>query len=937
MEPSAGFACVSRGEGDQCDWTGASPQFIKPKGQVAREHQQSRQGNPARLRIQQDFQALDSRVEYLLDLVKQHTPSNAATTKPEIVPVTNYHIDDIATQLSRFTLNQAIPQLPADRPLANPNSQISIKEVEEYVEEEERKVKPVAPFTFNIGSGTTSACSNKQQNPIISTSSSHSLSSTTTSPILQGLLGIGKGPSTFEGIMAELPTSNQIKACLEQFEYHRAWMHRILHRPTFWKQVYEQIARNFSYRDEREQAHWLAILFSVCGLGLFNNVVQSPADLVRYQLPTSVQAQRALALRWCRAATSCLEIANFDSAPSLDSVAAMAILAQLPLYTSDGETLGLALDFIGKAIDLAMKLDLHIDPDLHPIHQHSSALEKQNRRRLMVALLCQHYKMGGLLCQERGLRPLEQFSGLELPLDQYDEDFDLTDGHLKVPRAPGSTHTVMTGVRCRFQVSRIWQEIGILFSNASEPPTHEKVLSIHRRLKELEAEWPDSIQTRFNPATCSFTPPFKPLPTSSPGRQVLLIDRLGCFAVFAAAMVRLHRGFLMQVDGAPTEDIKMHREQVYYYGRAMLAIQRAELFPLDNVPIQFFVLSSTISLAVYCLTNNSDEEDDKCEIVVKELEKVKNVLRRCTAMSSILRRTYAVLNFALYKWAKIRNRDTPVDSGRSQKRLKSAGNSSDSGSSHLQEGTTTLPHQSNLTNDTLPTATHNPPNDGTATSPDDSRCMENLLRSLLNDHMWPDAFELNHDLPRHAEPTSMMSNSEGLPGMMTQSFDFSRPFPLHGSSGEQATGPSGTSGHRSDGSSSITYGLPTPPSAPNAILSCMFNDQELQTSPSSITHASATSFPFGPPCFDNNHAVPPPASGFSHEHYLHHDQQQQQQQPLVPSSRNLSASLDAPPDPPHLNRHFIVSNSFPANHVPPAPSAYHLSSQFNLPVNRTTS
>lgn len=246
MEPSAGFACVSRGEGDQCDWTGASPQFIKPKGQVAREHQQNRQGNPARLRIQQDFQALDTRVEYLLDLVKQHTPSDAAITKPEIVPVTNYHIDDIATQLSRFTLNQAIPQLPADRPLANPNSQISIKEVfsisplcqtglligfffffsltqvEEYVEEEERKVKPVAPFTFNIGSGTTSAGSNKQQNPIISTSNPSS--STTTSPILQGLLGIGKGPSTFEGIMAELPTSNQIKACLEQFEYHRAWM-----------------------------------------------------------------------------------------------------------------------------------------------------------------------------------------------------------------------------------------------------------------------------------------------------------------------------------------------------------------------------------------------------------------------------------------------------------------------------------------------------------------------------------------------------------------------------------------------------------------------------------------------------------------------------------------------------------------------------------------
>lgn len=200
----------------------------------------------------------------------------------------------------------------------------------------------------------------------------------------------------------------------------------------------------------------------------------------------------------------------------------------------------------------------------------------------MVALLCQHYKMGGLLCQEHGLRPLEQFSGLELPLDQFDEDFDLIDGHLKIPRAPGSTHTIMTGVRCRFQVSRIWQEIGILFSNSAEPPTHERVLDIHKRLKEVESDWPETIQTQFNPATCSFTPPFALQPDSSPGRQVLVIDRLGCFAVFAAAMVRLHRGFLMEVDGAPTEDIKMHREQVYYYGRAMLAIHRAELFPLDN-------------------------------------------------------------------------------------------------------------------------------------------------------------------------------------------------------------------------------------------------------------------------------------------------------------------------------------------------------------------
>jgi hypothetical protein len=87
--------------------------------------------------------------------------------------------------------------------------------VEEYAEEEERKSKPSA-FTFNIGSGSLA----NTPGPI----KHNHVSSSATSPVLQGLLGIGKGPTTFEGIMAELPKCIQIKACLEQFEYHRAWM-----------------------------------------------------------------------------------------------------------------------------------------------------------------------------------------------------------------------------------------------------------------------------------------------------------------------------------------------------------------------------------------------------------------------------------------------------------------------------------------------------------------------------------------------------------------------------------------------------------------------------------------------------------------------------------------------------------------------------------------
>ncbi|EFP86345.2 uncharacterized protein PGTG_12301 [Puccinia graminis f. sp. tritici CRL 75-36-700-3] len=896
------FACVSRGEGDQCDWTGASPQFIKPKGQIHRDHFLSRQENPARLRIHQDLQALDTRLEYLTDLVKQHAPSSAsAVNKPETVPVTNYHVDDIATQLSRFTLNQAIPQFPPERPLTNPNAQISIKEVEQYVEEEERKAKPV---TFNIGSGNPLTTPDPNKENLVSSSA--------TSPVLQGLLGIGKGPSSFEGIMAELPKCVQIKACLEQFEYHRAWMHRILHRPAFWDQVYVQIKHNFSYTDQRAQAHWLAILFSVCGLGLFNNVVQSEAALKAYELPTSVKAQRALALRWCRAATSCLEVGNFEEAPSVDSICAMAILAQLPLYTSNGETLGLALDFIAKAIDLSVKLDLHIDPDSHPTHQHSTDLVKQNRRRLMVALLCQHYKMGGLLCQEHGLRPLEQFSGLQLPLDQFDEDYDLANGQLKVPRAPGSTHTIMTGVRCRFQVSRIWQEIGIMFSNPADPPTHERVLDIHRKLKEVESKWPETIQTQFNPATCSFTPPFKLLPTSSPGRQVLLIDRLGCFAVFAAAMVRLHRGFLMEVDGAPIEDIKMHREQVYYYGRAMLAIHRAELFPLDNVPIQFFVLSSTISLAVYCLTNNLNDEEDKCQIVATELRKVKNVLRRCTAMSSILRRTYAVLDFALNKWEWMQNRTTPVDGG-ARKRGKTN-----------PEANQQLPDLANF-NQNRPDdrSTANPPEgnsfegltNGEHTS-EESRDDDSLYRIFLQDLPLTDYLDFNHDLQHKSEPVATFAtlpNFHGVP----QSFDFGNLSQLHSLDTTAATTSTThtSNGTKSDGSS-VTY-LSTPSSSTNPLLASMFNDQELNSSPTSLNPA-ATTFPFGV-SFDKPQNTAP---SFAELPYA------ATHQPAINSCNasssvpvNVDSSLDA-----SFTHNQLAGHNF-------STAGYNLSNQFNLPVN----
>ncbi|KAI7943835.1 hypothetical protein MJO28_011363 [Puccinia striiformis f. sp. tritici] len=65
----------------------------------------------------------------------------------------------------------------------------------------------------------------------------------------------------------------------------------------------------------------------------------------------------------------------------------------------------------------------------------------------------------------------------------------------------------------------------------------------------------------------------------------------------------------------------------------------------------------------------------KQEIIVHRLTKI-NILgqinRKQTAMSSILRRAYAVLDLALNKWARMKNRTMPVDGGpRKRARLNS--------------------------------------------------------------------------------------------------------------------------------------------------------------------------------------------------------------------------------------------------------------------------
>jgi hypothetical protein len=110
-------------------------------------------------------------------------------------------------------------------------------------------------------------------------------------------------------------------------------------------------------------------------------------------------------------------------------------------------------------------------------------------------------------------------------------------------------------------------------------------------------------------------------------------------------------------------------------------------------------------------------------------------------MSSILRRTYAVLDFALNKWEWMQNRTTPVDGG-PRKRGKTN-----------PEVNQQLPDLANFNqNQSDNQSTVNPPEEssfegltnGEHTS-EESRHQDNLFRIFLQDHLWADYVDFNHD------------------------------------------------------------------------------------------------------------------------------------------------------------------------------------------------
>ncbi|KAH9811590.1 hypothetical protein DFH28DRAFT_1084860 [Melampsora americana] len=126
-------------------------------------------------------------------------------------------------------------------------------------------------------------------------------------------------PLIYPTLLKKIPTPIQVSQCLEGYERTCAWLHRILHWPTFWNEVDERIVQRsnsieklVNSSDGHSALHWLAILFATCGLGLYSDELNRE-KCGESHLPVGEASQQKVARMWLQCSTSALILGGKSS------------------------------------------------------------------------------------------------------------------------------------------------------------------------------------------------------------------------------------------------------------------------------------------------------------------------------------------------------------------------------------------------------------------------------------------------------------------------------------------------------------------------------------------------------------------------------------------------------------------------------------------------
>ncbi|KAI8454498.1 hypothetical protein BY996DRAFT_6413844 [Phakopsora pachyrhizi] len=339
-------------------------------------------------------------------------------------------------------------------------------------------------------------------------------------------------------LQCNIPDLKKALLYLDSYERSCGWIHRLLHLSSFRNQATLHLSsgKNFSL-SQKSNLRWLSVLYAACGLGLWTSGISSLELCHSIGAPVRKEDQQKLARVWLKCSRSALVLAEYDLDPCMDSLKAMALILHFPLYLSSEPNLEDIIAFSAKTIALAKKIKLDVDPDELPHCQSISEFTKDERRQLMIVILCQESKMREFskLSQESPFSCNNKVS--EDVWENFNHGFSKKAGVINTDLNKNYRQRLRVAIT-KFQAGQIWQSIGIKLSliylqiidrsrDSKTIPSREQVLHIDNKLVNFEREFPSEFRTSLSTENCCLNPP-------TVGDPMIEIDRLSTYAALSS-------------------------------------------------------------------------------------------------------------------------------------------------------------------------------------------------------------------------------------------------------------------------------------------------------------------------------------------------------------------------------------------------------------------
>ncbi|KAK4051192.1 hypothetical protein OIV83_003014 [Microbotryomycetes sp. JL201] len=490
-----------------------------------------------------------------------------------------------------------------------------------------------APRGF--GGSTSTAIGDQMQSPGPSEASTMS---SEPSPGPLGSSSFHRAAPPLSEALKYLPTPKEAMSTYTYYSGYVSWQvsSRGFHLPSFeqqWAKLYEDLKLDDEQRVKQIDPFFVATFLGVCATSL----AMMPA---KRALRDGFGAQKSKTVdRWLEGAMVALTCGRFLDNPSVDSVRSVTVLCTYFVFMAHGESSGAGMGLLSLAVQVAMSLNLHRDPDRTP--GKFTFFEAENRRRLFWSLFTLCILSSASLGRTWAVFDLNHVD-CKLPLDCHDHEiFDQETAEAAVAsRKRKFEETPMTSLLLRAKLAVMAKKINDK-AFGIHPCSYSTVLELDRDLKEFEDSIPSRYQLRLDSVGA--------LVRRSPHVTVTEMRACMLHISICTEFIRIHRPWL--VLAGSNELYQFSRDRLIQYAKLMIAIYRSP--SCSNHPwggMTYKAASAAVVLAIDILTFPTGGEVESIRALLKATA---SQMERWEKESCISRKGARVIRFLLAKEAAI--------------------------------------------------------------------------------------------------------------------------------------------------------------------------------------------------------------------------------------------------------------------------------------------